>query len=363
MNVLILTPDRVGSTLLQRLITVYANINENYDPLTINLHELTNGLVLYENAHFCRPILGKKADGWGYHQSLEVITDMMSTCSHDIVSRLAYYHIRNRADSISDQLDFYRYINDNFFIIAARRQNLFEHALSWAIAVESKKLNVYSSQEKFDIYKNINDQKIAAQQDVINKYLNDYVEYWDWVERHFRVNSYFEYERDLPHIEDYILNLNVFRNFVKPLCWADRFGIDWTDWNRMHYLLSLVPFNHEFSQEEKTFMSENIEVYTQCRIDLQDLQDQGILVSGIPIKLHTLHEKAQLISNIDQCLLSYNQWAVNTGRDFAISYDAKKLTEVSLLEHKNWNQGTARSLLTDRDIAPKKLLASDLKFD
>ena len=26
MNVLILTPDRVGSTLLQRLITVYANI-------------------------------------------------------------------------------------------------------------------------------------------------------------------------------------------------------------------------------------------------------------------------------------------------------------------------------------------------
>jgi hypothetical protein len=28
MNVLILTPDRVGSTLLQRLITIQANINE-----------------------------------------------------------------------------------------------------------------------------------------------------------------------------------------------------------------------------------------------------------------------------------------------------------------------------------------------
>ena len=48
MNVLILTPDRVGSTLLQRLITIYATINENHNPLTINLHELTNGLVTYE---------------------------------------------------------------------------------------------------------------------------------------------------------------------------------------------------------------------------------------------------------------------------------------------------------------------------
>lgn len=71
----------------------------------------------------------------------------------------------------------------------------------------------------------------------------------------------------------------------------------------------------------------NVLIFTPDRVGstlLQRPQDQGILVSGIPIKLHTLHEKAQLISNIDQCLLSYNQWAVNTGRDFAISYDAKK---------------------------------------
>ena len=44
MNVLILTPDRVGSTLLQRLITVYANINQTNN-ITVNLHELTNGIV------------------------------------------------------------------------------------------------------------------------------------------------------------------------------------------------------------------------------------------------------------------------------------------------------------------------------
>ena len=52
MNVLILTPDRVGSTLLQRLITVYANLNENQQPLTINLHELTN-LAALEHSAWC----------------------------------------------------------------------------------------------------------------------------------------------------------------------------------------------------------------------------------------------------------------------------------------------------------------------
>lgn len=69
MNVLLLTPDRVGSTLLQRLITIYATINENYNPLTINLHELTNGLVAYEHATFKQSVLGKKEGGWGYQKT------------------------------------------------------------------------------------------------------------------------------------------------------------------------------------------------------------------------------------------------------------------------------------------------------
>lgn len=363
MNVLILTPDRVGSTLLQRLITVYANINAGCNPLTVNLHELTNGLVMYHNDQFSCSMLGKKDNGWGYHQSLKTVVDMISQSGHDIVSRLAHYHIRNRNDALNDQLDFYRYLNDNFFIIAARRRNLFEHALSWAISVESKKLNVYSAQEKFDIYADIHQQKIQVQDDVINKYLNAYVDYWDWVERHFRVNCYFEYERDLPDIEDFILKLNVFRSQDRPLTWLDRFQISWHDWNLMHYLLSLVPFEHQFSQEEKQFIKDHIATYTSCRIFLQDLQDQGILVSGIPIKLHTLQEKSQLISNADQCLLTYNRWAGSSQRDFALCYEPKELTNRARIEHSSWNTGSHRSKLTAQDIHPRLLLASDLKFN
>jgi hypothetical protein len=363
MNVLILTPDRVGSTLLQRLISVYANLNENYQPLTINLHELTNGLAYYHNDHFDRKILGKKDGAWGYHQSLESIVGMMANCGHDIVSRLAHYHIRNRQDTLSDQLAFYQYLNDNFFIIAARRQNLFEHALSWAISVESKKLNVYSAQEKFQVYQHITREKINIQQDVMEKYLDAYCLYMDWVDRHFRVNSYFEYERDLDNIEHYILDLNVFRNHDKPLTWLDRFGISWPDWNRMHYLLSLVPFDYHFSSDERKFMSDHIDSYTQCRIAIQDLQDQGVLVSGIPIKLHTLNEKSNLVANIEHCLLTYNQWASVSDRTYAVGYDAKDLNQSARIEHDKWTFGVDRGLLTDQHIAPDKLLLSDLRFE
>lgn len=360
MNVLILTPDRVGSTLLQRLITIYANINENYDPLTINLHELTNGLVNYENPTFKRSVLGKKESGWGYHQNLQTVASMIQTCGHDVVSRLAHYHLKARNDSTKDQQSFYQFINDHFYIIAARRDNLLEHAMSWCIAVESKKLNVYSFEEKHKAYASIAQNPITVQQEMIEKYLNQYREYMEWVDRHFNVNTYFEYERDLPNIEQYILNLRVFNNGKRPLNWQDRWDISWADWNRMHYLLSLVPFDHRFGAEETKFMADNIDLYTRCRIDIQDLQDTGVLVSGVPIKLHTLHQKTQLIANSAECLLHYNNWAHANSVNYALPYSAEQITQIAQLEHSTWTQDQGR-VLSHNDISQQKLLQSDLK--
>lgn len=359
MNILILTPDRVGSTLLQRLVTVYANINENHNPLTVNLHELTNGIASYHNETFNRTVLGKKEGHWGYHQSLETVVNLLKTCGHDVTSRLAHYHIKNRKDSLAHQLDFYKYLNENFYIIAAKRKNLFEHVMSWCISVESKKLNVYSSEEKFNTFKHMQEHGITVQAENIEKYLNQYQEYLTWIDNHFQVNSYFEYDRDLPNIEDFILNLNIFKSTTRPLTWQDRFDISWSDWNRMHYLLSLVPFNNVFSAEENDFIAQHIETYSQARIELQDLQDQGVLVSGIPIKLHTLTEKAKLIRNIDQCLEYYNNWIGVNQPTFAVTYNPDTLNNIAQLEYSKWNS-------IDRDLAitvPSKLiLQADLKF-
>jgi hypothetical protein len=362
MNVLILTPDRVGSTLLQRLVTIYANINENYSPLTINLHELTNGLVSYDNKILKKNVLGKKEGGWGYHQTLQNITGLIDTCGHDITSRLAHYHIKNRKDSTSDQLAFYKYLNENFYIIAARRNNLLEHAMSWCIAVESKKLNVYSFEEKYKTYNKILDNPITVQSEMIEKYLNQYREYMEWVDNHFQVNSYFEYERDLLNIEQYILNLRIFQKPLPGRTWLDRWDISWQDWNRMHFLLSLVSFGHEFSEEETKFMSDNIDLYTKCRIEIQDLQDQGILVSGVPIKLHTLQQKTQLIDNSSSCLDYYNNWLQSNPVSYALPYTPAQMNSKAQLEHINWTHDYGNKL-TYTDISEQKLLKSDLKGD
>jgi len=359
MNILVLTPDRVGSTLLQRLVTVYANINENNNPLTINLHELTNGITPYYNETFARTVLGKKEGAWGYHQSLETIADLLKNCGHDVTSRLAHYHIKNRKDPLSEQLDFYKYLNKNFYIIAAKRKNLFEHVMSWCIVVESKKLNVYSTEEKFRTFEQIQKHGITVQSENIERYLNQYQEYLEWVDNHFQVNSYFEYERDLPNIENFVLNLNIFNSLPHLVTWEDRFNISWNDWNRIHYLLSLVPFDHMFSSEENEFINQHIETYSKVKIELQDLQDQGVLVSGIPIKLHTLAEKAKIIRNIDQCLEYYNNWISINRPTFAVKYEPQTLNEVAHLEYNKWNTGVQDSLLT---VPTKQLLLADLKI-
>ena len=145
-NVLILTPDRVGSTLLQRLVTVYM-LRKGGDKPIINLHELTNGLMKYYSPLFNQEVLGKSSDGkdWGYYQSLTEITELLNSVDHFKTSRLAHYHIKGRQDTMAEQVPFYNYLNDNFYIISCRRDNLFEHALSWVIQSHSKRLNVYSA--------------------------------------------------------------------------------------------------------------------------------------------------------------------------------------------------------------------------
>ena len=111
-------------------------------------------------------------------------------------------------------------------------------------------------------------------------------------------------------------------------------------------------------------IKDNIDLYSQARIYIQDMQDDGIIISGIPIKLHTLKEKAELITNIDQCLLNYNKWISVKQPSYAIAYSPETLTQVAQIEHTNWvSTGSAnKSLLTYNDIPKKQLALSDLKW-
>ena len=236
MNVLILTPDAVGSTLLQRLITIYMQFHQ-YDKPVINLHELTNGLIKYHNTALAQEVLGKPKSGqWGYYQPLQEIVELLDSVDHYKTARLAQYHIKSRQDPVSEQVPFYQYLNDNFYVISCRRHNVFEHALSWALNKVTKKLNVYSTDEKiqhfFDLYRN----GIVIDPSSLIQTLEAYKSYLEWCENHFNVASYFYYDQHLQNIESYILNLPIFAGQPQLISWQQKFDIDFDTWNRCHYL-------------------------------------------------------------------------------------------------------------------------------
>lgn len=361
MNVVVLTPDRVGSTLLQRLITIYMQFHK-FDQPVINLHELTNGIIKYWSPDFNAEVLGKDPqDHWGYHQTLPEIARLLDSVPHYKTSRLAQYHIKTRQDSLADQMPFYQYLNDNFFIISAQRENLLEHALSWAIYIVSRNLNVYSHSDKFKYFEKIYQNRITVERQNLWKYLDNYLEYLDWVDRHFHVNSYFVYDREIANLERYILTLPLFDNQPKRLSWQDTFDIGFQDWNRCHYLCSDMSGLSEqldpdaprlewtAAQEERLELAP-IQTYSLTQVfdhlgpgDRRFLRDHGIrykgasqaidelvqkkiLTTGVPIKLQTMMEKRLLIKNFSEVVDWYNEWVALRGV-------GTPWTEPALLEH------------------------------
>jgi hypothetical protein len=391
MNVLILTPDRVGSTLLQRLITIYM-LRKGFDLPVVNLHELSNGLNKYYNEKLGQEILGKSQGvEWGYHQTLPEIISLLDSVNHYKTSRLAHYHLVNRKDSIADQTKFYDYLNRNFYIISCRRDNLLEHALSWIIHGHSKRLNVYSAEEKIEIFDEIYQHGITGTQATLENYLNKYHEYSHWVDTYFNVQSYFDYDKDLDNIENYILNLDFMRNDHKDNSWKAMFGQDFKSWNACHRMLPNLFLNDAaddatlkitvnksvvtqdawlklrgdawpttvaeyeqntalalpvtidqeiktrfgfadvlVTQEQHTFLSNNLALYNNATRNIQQLQEHGLLVTGVPLKLQSLKEKQGVIRNFDQCVDWYNQWVEKTG--IGQKYTLNDLEEKSAAE-------------------------------
>jgi hypothetical protein len=372
MNVVVLTPDRVGSTLLQRLLTVYMNMAK-FDQPVINLHELTNGLQSYYHPEFNCEVLGKpQPQNWGYHQTLPEIVKLLSSVKHYKTSRLAHYHIQQRGDSTGDQAEFYRYLNDNFYIIACRRENLFEHAVSWAIAAETKKLNVFSPAEKIATYRRLYEKRIKIDTGALINYIFRYRDYLAWVQQHFNVNSYFDYEKHLPNMEGYILGLNIFRD-QPAVSWQSSFDIDFSDWNRCHYLLSdmsglgrqlpapeqqlRLGYEHtvnnmqlqavsqqeiinNLSAADQQFLIQQGPAYMSVKNNLDQLVQRGVMITSVPIKLQTLLEKRLMVENWDECVAVYNQYMLDPNSEIqglGQPWQESDLDQAAVSEAQSWH--------------------------
>jgi len=409
MNVLILTPDAVGSTLLQRMLTIYMQFHQ-FDRPVINLHELTNGLDKYYSPEFNQELLGKPPfKNWGYYQTLEEIVNLLSSTDHYKTSRLARYHLVRRGDSIDQQIPFYNYLNENFFIIACRRNNVFEHALSMTLNKITKKLNVYDVYEKVETFYDIYKSGVELDQETFVKQLNAYARYIEWSEQYFNISSYFNYEKDIPRLEDYILNLPVFVNQPKLTTWSQNFGISFNDWNKMHYLrsdISSLPLATDSNIEKLLLQHNNVENYQQnspmewppinsdddyenlpaeikqqwiqqrlCQEGLISLMDQqtqqtlsqyqtgyklaqqtieqmislGIMVNGPPIKKQTLKEKTKIIKNFDELVDIYNVWCADN-RKIASPLTDQLISDNITKESQFW-----RSVIDSNNLLPGSL--------
>lgn len=373
MNVLILTPDAVGSTLLQRMLTIYMQFHE-FDRPVINLHELTNGLAKYYSPEFNQEIVSKKAvKNWGYFQTLKQVVELLSSVDHYKTSRLAHYHLIRRGDSLEQQIPFYNYLNENFYIIACKRANVFEHALSLTLSAITKKLNVYDHYEKIETYYDIYKSGITLDETVFLNRLEDYKLYLDWSQRYFNVASYFNYEQDIPRLENFILDLPIFSGQSQRVTWDNNFGMSFNAWNKINYISSdigslmleqpresleqqiignsnyLLDYQQHalpewpsaesdsdvqnlpadikqqwqrdiisrdgitslLSQDRQNELAGYKKSYCMAKDTIDKMVELGIVVSGPPIKKQTLLEKRQIITNFNRLVEIYNNWIIN----------------------------------------------------
>jgi hypothetical protein len=402
-NVLILTPDAVGSTLLQRLITIYMQVHEFNRPV-INLHELTNGLEKYWSPEFNREIVSKRqVQNWSYYQTLDQIVEILSSVDHYKTSRLAQYHIRKRQDPVEQQIPFYRYLDENFFIIACRRHNVFEHALSMAINSVTKKLNVYNHSEKISTFLGMYLDPIQVDEQVFANQLDAYRDYLQWSQNHFNVASYFYYDQHLDNMERYILDLPIWPRAQTRMTWYQKFGIEFNDWNRCHHIPSDLgaltesgvpvydlianqpaqefedtirlyqqsapedwPPVHtkadylalpdtikcQFSELQRSgiqqhclpiaaqnYLARNLANYNNAQTAIQRMQELDIIVSAPPIKKQTLKEKISIINNVDRCLDIYNEWT-EKNPGVASALSRNHLDSLAAAETKFWQSFT-----------------------
>ena len=290
MNTLILTPDGVGSTILQRLVTTALHLEKV--PVR-NTHELTNGLILKNS-------IVNKEFKLGYTQTLNEIINILEESSTDtqLVSRVAKYHLDARKDSPAEQEKFFPFLN-NFYQkkIMCVRENIFEYAMSWSIRHKSGVLNVYDRQDR---------EKVLQVSDVDESYFlkkcQEYVDYQIWVERYFPNVEKVSYENLVTDSDTVIEEITGYKDTFKNVFGISLSSILRAEYNFFNSLTSTNTHQTLTREEQKSLI-----LYKKTS---SFLIAQHIILAT-PIKNTTLEDKMRQIRNFDQCLDKFYSFAKN----------------------------------------------------
>ena len=286
MNYLVLTPDGVGSTILQRLITMTLYLEQHN---VVNTHELTNGLELKDG------IVVKNFD-LRYTQSLGEIANILrnSQAQTLLVSRLAKYHLDNRKDSANDCQDFYRFIHEHYEKkIMCVRENIFEYAMSWSIRERSGILNVANKEDRI---------KVSQVSEVDENYFiqkcQHYVKYLEWMEHNFSDVEIVSYENMIKHSDAVMEKITGYRN-----TFTNRVGLP---------LSSILSKEYDFlrNKSRSNLSINESKALVRYRMVFNEMLNKNIVISA-PLKNTTLTDKKKQIKNFDACLEKFYKFAKN----------------------------------------------------
>lgn len=291
MNILILTPDGVGSTILQRLLTMTLYLEKIK---VVNTHELTNGLCLEKG-------ILEKDFNLKYSQKLEEIIELIkeSDKNTQIVSRLAKYHLDARQDDLQSKKKFFKFLN-SFYAkkIMCVRNNIFEYALSWSIRERSGITNVYNRKDKRSVM-----EVSEINEDYFLTKCNEYVSYVYWIQDNFPGVEQVSYEDMITNSDSTIEKITGYKDtFYKNL------GANLSLILKMEYDF----FNSLFTENNKKFSytkEENKALILYKKLS-EMLIDKKMIIN-LPIKNTTLEDKKKQIKNFDQCLDKFNSLAKN----------------------------------------------------
>ena len=257
-----------------------------------NTHELTNGIKIDGN-------VAVKDFSIQYNQRLEDVASVLDQSDKDInlVSRLAKYHIDNRADTEESQQQFFNFIKLFFGNkIMCLRRNVFEYALSWSIRKESGVLNIDSPKDRAKVLEVDN-----VDEDYFIEKCHDYVNYLDWIQYNFPDVQKIYYE-DVVTKTDEILELitEVPSNFIK------KFGVPASVLLKKEY----EAFNSLTCGWTMNLSSKEKKAIINYKMMTNKMTTDGMILNA-PVKNTTLTDKKNQIKNFNNCLEKFYSFARN----------------------------------------------------
>ena len=303
-NFLVLTPDGVGSTYLQRALTVYLQCaNLDY----WNTHELLNGLEI-KDGNLYKNWAGK------YNQTVEEICRMLLVTGNFLVSRLAHYHVKSRSKLRVEDYDIlYKECNRKFNTIIFCERDPFEYALSWSIRNSSGTNNVYSIEERKRTHGT--DVKEPVDIDFFTRKLEQYGEYEYWAEDNFEITHIVNYNSLHQNVDSVMQTITgmTHTTFLQG-------------YSQLRYLAS-----------KNQYTGESLDNILNIHGLIERLHATNRMPTTMPLKMNTMEDKQKRVTNFFEAVDVYNTWASKGNRHQSVTKEgiADMITKEQLIYANN----------------------------